>query len=185
MSKIVKTKKGTDLPLVNLKGKSYMLVAHRLVWFNEEVDNFEISTEFLLLNEDQTVAKSTIKIKDKDGNVIKQVSATKRETKKDFSDHTEKAETGSIGRCLALCNYGTAFALADLDEGDRIVDSPLVDPQSVKHSLNFKTNDEKANEHEANKALNSSPPKQSGFSKPHKPSDKPKQNEPTNDDGWQ
>jgi hypothetical protein len=168
MSKIVKTKKGTDLPLVNLKGKSYMLVAHRLVWFNEEVDNFEISTEFLLLTEDQTVAKSTIKIKDKDGNIIKQVSATKRETKKDFSDHTEKAETGSIGRCLALCNYGTAFALADLDEGERIVDSPLADTQASKPP-----------QQEAQ-------PKPSGFSKPSKsPPATPAKETQTNDDGWQ
>lgn len=121
----VKTPKGTELPLVNLKGKAYLQVAHRLIWFNEDNTNFNISTEFLQITDEQTVAKTTVTVKDKDGNIIKSAQATKRETKKDFSDHTEKAETGSLGRALAQLGYGTQFALADLDEGDRIVDSPM------------------------------------------------------------
>ena len=36
----------------------------------------------------------------------------------------EKAETGSIGRALALLGYGTQFCADELDEGDRIVDAP-------------------------------------------------------------
>ena len=169
MSKILKTPKGTELPLVNLKGKQYLLVAHRIQWFNEEVDNFSIETEFLHLTEDETVAKSTVKIKDKEGNVIKQVSATKRETKKDFSDHTEKAETGSIGRCLATIGFGTQFALADLDEGHRIVDAPLEDIKAKASTP-------------AAAPPKPDTPKASGFSR--KPADVPKTTE-TSDDGWQ
>jgi hypothetical protein len=121
----VKTENGTVLPLINLKGKAYLLVAHRLQWFNEKVENFSIQTEFLKIDSEETIAKSTIVIKDKAGNVVKQASATKRETKKDFPDHTEKAESSSIGRALAMMGFGTQFALSDLDEGERIVDAPL------------------------------------------------------------
>ena len=120
-----KTKKGTELPLMSLKGKPYMQVAQRLVWFTEEADSYSVSTNFHLLTADETVAHVVISVYDKDSKLIKQASATKRETKKDFADHTEKAETGAIGRALALLGYGTQFAIADLDEGDRLADSPI------------------------------------------------------------
>lgn len=130
MSKTVKTPKGTELPLINLKGKDYLMVAYRIQWFNEEVPNFVIDTNYLLLTDDQTVAQAMVTILDKDGKVTKRATATKRETKKDFSDHTEKAETSAVGRCLALLGYGTQFAVADLDEGTRLADSPLEAPKS-------------------------------------------------------
>ena len=128
--KTVTTPKGTALPLANLKGKDYLLVAHRLQWFNETETNFRIETEFLLVNDDQTVARAVVTVFDKEGKEIKRASATKRETKKDFSDHTEKAETSAVGRALAMLGYGTQFAISDLDEGDRIVDSPVVSAKS-------------------------------------------------------
>lgn len=132
--KTVTTPKGTALPLANLKGKDYLMVAHRLQWFNEAETNFRIETDFLLVNDDQTVARAVVTVFDKEGKEIKRASATKRETKKDFSDHTEKAETSAVGRALAMLGYGTQFAISDLDEGDRIVDSPVVDARSASSS---------------------------------------------------
>lgn len=134
--KTVKTKKGTALPLTNLKGKDYLQVAYRIQWFTEEEPRFEINTEFHVLNDEQTVCQATIKTFSEDGRVVRQATATKRETKKDFSDHTEKAETGAIGRALIELGYGTQFALADLDEGSRIVDSPLVDAKTSSAASN-------------------------------------------------
>lgn len=135
--KTVKTQKGTELPLTNLKGKDYLMVAYRLQWLTEDVPNYDISTELLSVTDDQTLAKATITLYDKEGKVIRKAQATKRETKKDFSDHTEKAETAAIGRALAMLGFGTQHALADLDEGQRIVDSPLsqVTTQTTKSSL--------------------------------------------------
>jgi hypothetical protein len=125
------TTKGSVLELMNLKGKKYMIVANRLVWLNDDVPNFTINTEFLKLTDEQAICKATIVIMDKDGKVIKSATATKSETKKDFPDFIEKAETGSSGRALALLGFGTAFALQDLDEGNRLADSPL-NPVSIK-----------------------------------------------------
>lgn len=126
MSDVVVTKKGTHLPLLNLKGKKYLMIAYRIQWLNEEVENFSITTEFLIMTDEETVAKATVVLMDKDGKVIKTTTATKRETKKDFSDHLEKAETAAIGRAVSILGYGTQFALSDLDEGNRLADSPLV-----------------------------------------------------------
>lgn len=122
----VQTEKGTILPLVNLKGKSYLMVAHRLQWLSEKYPNYTIDTELLSVTDEQTVAKATVVLYDANGGVVRRAQATKRETKKDFNDHTEKAETAAIGRALAMLGLGTQHALSDLDEGERIVDSPVV-----------------------------------------------------------
>lgn len=125
--KTVRTPKGTALPLTNLKGRDYLMVAYRIQWMNEEYPNFEITTEFALVNDDQTVARAKVTLMDINNKVLRSATATKRETKKDFNDHTEKAETAAIGRALAMLGFGTQFAIADLDEGERIVDAPVVD----------------------------------------------------------
>jgi hypothetical protein len=138
MSKTVNTPKGTSLPLISLKGKDYLMVAHRFVWFNEVETKFDIDTKFLHLDDEQTVCQAKVVVKDKDGNVIKSASATKRETKKDFSDHTEKAETSAVGRALAMLGYGTQFAIADLDEGDRLADSPVANTKATSGYANTK-----------------------------------------------
>jgi hypothetical protein len=41
-----------------------------------------------------------------------------------FYDYIEKAETGAIGRVLAMCGYGTLQA-PEFDEQDRLVDAPV------------------------------------------------------------
>lgn len=130
--KTVKTSKGTELPLLNLKGKDYLQVAHRIQWFNESESNFEINTSLVSCTEEETVARAEVIVKDTQGNVIKKATATKRENKSHFVDHTEKAETAALGRALAMLGYGTQFAISDLDEGERLADAPLDNPKTAE-----------------------------------------------------
>lgn len=116
-----KTKAGTELPLINLKGKDYLQVAHRLVWFREEHPAWSIQTEIVRLDEKVAVFKALIT--DHAGLIL--ATSHKAEHQGHFSDYMEKAETGAIGRALALIGYGTQFA-PDLNEEDRIVDSPQI-----------------------------------------------------------
>ena len=60
-------------------------------------------------------------------------SATKTERKVDFDDFVEKAETGAVGRALAMLGYGTQFAMIEFDEGDRVVDSPVTRPPAKSY----------------------------------------------------
>lgn len=144
MSNTFKTKKGTELPLMNLKGKPYLQVAHRFVMLNDETNRFVIKTEFPVLTDEQTVCTAQVLIMNteegRQGEVLRQASGTKRETKKDFADHTEKAETGAIGRALAMLGFGTQFAIEDIgDEGDRLADAPVNPakrPVSIKKASN-------------------------------------------------
>uniref|UniRef100_A0A832I375 Uncharacterized protein n=1 Tax=Eiseniibacteriota bacterium TaxID=2212470 RepID=A0A832I375_UNCEI len=132
----MKTPKGTELPFLIMERKSldkttntwvvkknpYLQVAHRLVWFREEHPAWGIETEFLTMEDTGKRAICVARIKDENGRLI--ATATKQETPTDFPDYIEKAETGAIGRALALCGYGTQYA-PELDEGERLADSPI------------------------------------------------------------
>ncbi len=115
-----RTPKGTTLPLMNLKGKDYLNVAFRLVWFREEKADWRIQTEFLTLDNDIAIAKATIL--DPTGSIM--ATGHKREDRSHFADFMEKAEAGAIGRALAYVGYGTQFCAEEIDEGQRIVDAP-------------------------------------------------------------
>lgn len=119
------TKKGTELPLLNLKGKDYLQVAWRIVWFREEHPLGRIDTTLVESTDKFVIFSASISIPDPtSGDYIKLADSVKREDFAHFADANEKAQTGAIGRALALCGFGTQHA-PDLDEEDRVVDSPL------------------------------------------------------------
>ena len=125
MNRTYKTSKGTELPLLNLKGRDYLEVKFRLVWFREDHPDWSIETEFLTI--DATSACARAVVKDSTGRII--ATSHKTESESNFPDFLEKAETGAIGRALALIGYGTQFCADELDEGGRIVDSPVAKRQ--------------------------------------------------------
>ena len=77
----------------------YLPVAARIAWFRKEHAYWGIVTEIEHLAEKAVVMKATIK--DNFGNVI--ATARKKETEAGFPDYIEKAETGAVGRALAMC----------------------------------------------------------------------------------
>ncbi len=118
------TPKGTRLPLLNQRGKEYMEVKYRVVWCREEHPDWRFKTTFVQLGETHAIAFAEVL----DANGVAIANAHKREDKGHFADFLEKAETGALGRALALCGYGTQFAADELDEGERIVDAPANPP---------------------------------------------------------
>lgn len=130
MLRTYRTPKGTELPLLNLRGREYLEVKYRLVWFREEHPDWAIETELLSVTQDTAYARATIK--DDSGRVI--ATSHKFETRRGFPDFIEKAETGAIGRALALIGYGTQFCADELDEGERIVDAPVAIRQTEEET---------------------------------------------------
>jgi hypothetical protein len=116
-----KTSKGTELPLLSLRGKEYLEVKYRLVWFREDHPDWSIETELVSVTDVSAYAKATVR--DEKSRVI--ATSHKYESIQGFPDFIEKAETGAIGRALALIGYGTQFCADELDEGKRIVDAPV------------------------------------------------------------
>ncbi len=122
-----------------LRGKEYLEVKWRLVWFHQETgpragyvtielehDRERGYARYAAVawnGQDETWREITIH-----GQTISVCGrvgmGTKSETRADFADFGEKAETGALGRALAGLGYGTQFA-PDVEEGSRIVDSPI------------------------------------------------------------
>lgn len=113
MQRMYRTPKGTELPLLNLRGREYLEVKYRIVWFREDHPDWAIETELLSVTDNSAYARALIK--DEHGRTI--ATSHKFETQKGFPDFIEKAETGAIGRALALIGYGTQFCADELDDG--------------------------------------------------------------------
>ncbi len=135
------------MQIKNRNGSSdYLPVAWRLVWFRSVCPVGEISTEMIHLDLDreteeesfawnQETRRSEKIIKRANGFVIfravvtdgkgGKATATKSEKAASFGDYVEKAETGAVGRALAMLGYGTQFTGDELDEQHRIVDAPV------------------------------------------------------------
>lgn len=119
--------------MMDLKGKQYLQVMWRIVWFREEHPEWTIETE--ILSHDPAEGNAVFKCCIKDP-VLDRVISTGHgsESRRDFKDYLEKAETKAIGRALAMLGYGTQFA-PELDEEERIVDSPVSMKKSPKEWL--------------------------------------------------
>lgn len=104
-------------------GRTYLPVSARIVWFRQEHPDWTIETEMVELNHEKQYAIFRARISDGDGRLM--ATGTKKEDVKGFGDYLEKAETGSVGRALALCGFGTQFS-PELDETGpgRFADSP-------------------------------------------------------------
>lgn len=118
------TAKGTRLPIMNLKGKPYLMVAHRLVWFREDHPDFSIESFPVKVEADYAVMQA--QVKDASGRIL--AVGHKKETQENFFDFIEKAETGAIGRALAIAGYGTQFE-PEFDEQERLADAPVESPE--------------------------------------------------------
>src|SRR5215216_7324103 len=123
MLKLPKTKK-VSLPNGQVRFEKtetdYLPVAARIAWFRREHPLWSIITKVEKWGDKAVVMKATIK--DMLGTVI--ATARKKETEIGFPDYIEKAETGAIGRALAMCGYGTLQA-PEFDEQDRLADAPV------------------------------------------------------------
>lgn len=98
----------------------YLPVAARIAWFRREHPDWSIITKTIQLANKAVLMKAIVK--DATGKVI--ATARKKETEIGFPDYIEKAETGAVGRALAMCGYGTLQA-PEFDEQERLADSPV------------------------------------------------------------
>jgi hypothetical protein len=94
------------------------------VWFRQEHPDWGIETKPITIDLEGKVAVFEATVYDSNGKMM--AKGTKMESAAGFPSYIEAAETGAIGRALAVCGYGTQFA-PDLDEmsSGKIADSPL------------------------------------------------------------
>jgi len=124
--------------LMNLKGRDYLNVQSRLLWFIRDQraliaaglarEPYSVRTELVELDREAGWAHFKTVARDVLGNESVMYGS---EAAKDFADYIEKASTKSLGRALLGLGYGTAFA-PEMDEGERVVDAPLDRRGSVR-----------------------------------------------------
>ena len=123
MLKLPKTKK-VSLPNGQVRFEKtetdYLPVAARIAWFRKDHPYWSIITKVEKWGDKAIVMKAIIK--DMSSQII--ATARKKETEIGFPDYIEKAETGAIGRALAMCGYGTLQA-PEFDEQERLADAPV------------------------------------------------------------
>jgi hypothetical protein len=131
---VVETKAGKklELPMLDLKGKPYLAVAWRIVWFREDHPDWTFEVTYPIVDGEKVMAKA--QIVDESGRI--RAVAHKVEHFKHFADAFEKAETGAIGRALGMLGYGTQFAV-EFDEEDRVVDAPIEVKQKESQPINY------------------------------------------------
>ncbi|MDD4986140.1 MAG: hypothetical protein PHQ43_10205 [Dehalococcoidales bacterium] len=105
--------------LTQLQGKEYLEVKWRIAWLRAEHPDATIDTQLERYDDNSAVFKASVHFPD--GGFATGYGS---ETKGDFRDYVEKAETKAVGRALAHLGYGTQFAV-ELDEGGTVADSPV------------------------------------------------------------
>lgn len=117
--------------LMNLKGRDYLNVQNRLLWFIRDQRAlivaglakvpYVVQSELVEMDRSTGWAHFKTYVRDVLGNEATMYGS---EAAKDFADFAEKASTKSLGRALLALGYGTAFA-PEMDEGERVVDTPV------------------------------------------------------------
>ena len=118
-------------PLMQLKGRDYLNVQSRLLWFIRDQRAlivaglakvpYAVQSELVEIDREAGWAHFKTYVRDVLGNEVTMYGS---EAAKDFADYAEKASTKSLGRALLALGYGTAFA-PEMDEGERVVDAPV------------------------------------------------------------
>lgn len=103
---------------VDIKGKKYVLVSDRILFFNENFNMGSISTELLSKPEDKhIVVKACVFPEGLDGNVFTGHSqAVIGEGLINKTAALENAETSAVGRALAMMGIGVIDSVASVDE---------------------------------------------------------------------
>ena len=121
---------------INIKGKEYILVKDRVLYFNENYPNGKIETELLSeLNSEMVVMKATI-TPDVD-NPTRIFTGFSQATWGDgYINKTaamENCETSAVGRALGMMGIGVIDSIASADEYNKAQTQPIYTPKKTNN----------------------------------------------------
>lgn len=129
MSKSLKDK------AIEIKGKKYVLVSDRIVYFNQEYPQGFIQTKLLSNPESEHVvvkAKVTPDIAKLDRYFTGLSQAVIGQGMVNTTAALENAETSAVGRALAMMGIGVIDSVASVDEINKATYTPNTKTQAVK-----------------------------------------------------
>lgn len=102
---------------VKIQGKSYVLVADRILFFNEQYPEGSITTELVSpLESDSIVIKATVRPDNGHRLFTGYSQAVKGQGYINKTSALENAETSAVGRALAMMGIGVIESVASADE---------------------------------------------------------------------
>lgn len=113
--------------LSQIQGRDYLTVSNRIDWLTSEWESYDIATEIVTVDEQSCVMKATVCLLEPATQaIVKKATGYGSETRADFGDYIEKAETKALGRALRALGFGTPEADGAPDSGElrRPVDGP-------------------------------------------------------------
>ena len=137
-------KKSKNGSMINIHGKEYATVAHRVAVLRRNLGaKAKIETEVISIDKDTVVCKATISL---NGVVIATGLAEEKRTASRINQTSalENCESSAVGRALAFCgitNDQIASAeevSAAIEQQDKKIQSALKDLNSVSHAGNYK-----------------------------------------------
>ena len=129
------TQKSTKLKTVNIKGKPYVTVDERLIYFRKHYKDYALETEVIEKTENTILIKAIIS--DKNSRIIATGLAeeVKGSTFINKTSYVENCETSAWGRALANFGIGLDTSVASADE----VKNAIVNQKKVKPSIDEET----------------------------------------------
>lgn len=121
-----KTKKDLQDKAIDFKGKKYVLVADRVLYFNEEYPNGSIQTEILSdLKDEVVVVRATVTpdTKNMDRKFIDYSQARWGDGYINKTSALENACTSAVGRALAMMGIGVIESISSMDEINKAINS--------------------------------------------------------------
>jgi len=137
-------KKSKNGSMINIHGKEYATVAHRVAVLRRNLGaKAKIETEVISIDKDTVVCKATISL---NGVVVATGLAEEKRTASRINQTSalENCESSAVGRALAFCgitNDQIASAeevSAAIEQQDKKIQSALKELNSVSHAGNFK-----------------------------------------------
>jgi len=108
--------KNLEEKAIDFKGKKYVLVADRVIYFNEQYPEGSITTELVSAPEaDTVIIKAIVKPNEKQ-TFTGYSQATWGEGYINKTSALENAETSAVGRALAFMGIGVIESIASIDE---------------------------------------------------------------------
>lgn len=106
------------LPTVSIKGKSYVMVKDRLVFFNETYPNGAIRSEIHAYANGQVIVKALVcpDVKNVERVFTAYSQARENDGMINKTSALENAETSAVGRALAMMGIGVIESVASADE---------------------------------------------------------------------
>ena len=134
---------------IDIKGKQYVTVNERLIYFREKYPDHAITSEIVELTEERVVMKATIQF----GDVVYATGHAYEDKDSTFINKTsfiENCETSAWGRCLAAFGIGIEEGVASFEEVANAVaqkdDKPWMDHKRFSSAVRDMNNivDDKA-----------------------------------------